>query len=60
MHVALIALIPLLHILLVVGLVVAAGAQLKRNPGLSGLLALIAAFVAAVTVLFFLTVLRGC
>lgn len=59
MQVALFALMPLLHILIVVVFVIGAVANMKKNPALSGVLALMAALSAMATAMFFLTVLSG-
>jgi hypothetical protein len=59
MQVAFFALLPLLHILVVVVFVVGAVANMKRSPALSGVLALVAALSAMITSWFFLALLRS-
>ena len=58
MQTPLLALLPLVHVVVVVILVIAAAANLRKNPGLAGLLALMAAGVAMMTVWFFTTLLH--
>jgi len=55
----LLALLPLLHIVLVVVLVIAAAANVRKNPGIAGLLALMAAGMATLTVWFFTSLLHS-
>lgn len=59
MQFAVLALLPLVHILLVVIFVIAAVANMKKSPALAGALAVMAALSGMVTVVFFLTILRG-
>jgi hypothetical protein len=59
MQVAFLALLPVFHIFLAVVCVVGAVANFRRNPGLAGFLALLAAVFVTVSVWFFLTVLQA-
>ncbi len=59
MQTPLMALLPLLHIILVVILVIAAAANIRKNPGVAGLLALLPAGAAMLTVWFFTTLLHS-
>lgn len=59
MQTALLGLVPLIHILLVVAFVVGAVVNARRNPGLAGLLALLALAFTTATVWLFLGILRG-
>ena len=59
MQTPLLALLPLLHIVLTVVLVIAAAANVRKNPGVAGLLALMAAGMATLTVWFFTTLLHS-
>ena len=53
------ALVPLLHIALTVALVIAAAVNVRKNPGVAGILALLAAGVAMLTVWLFTTLLSS-
>jgi len=59
MQFPILALLPLLHILAIVVFLIGAVANMKKNPALGGVLALMAAFCAMATVMFFMTLLRG-
>ena len=59
MQLPLLGLLPLLHILVVVVFLIGAVANMKKNPALGGVLALMAAFCAMAAVMFFVTLLRG-
>lgn len=59
MQVAFFALLPILHVLVAVLCVIGAAANLKKNPGLAGLLALLGAASVMIAVWFFLTVLNA-
>lgn len=58
MQTPLLALVPLLHIALVVVFVIAAVVNVRKNPAVAGLLALMAAACAVLTVWFFITLLH--
>jgi hypothetical protein len=59
MQLPLLALLPLLHIFAVVVFLVGAVANIKKNPALGGVLALLSAFCAMAAVMFFMVLLRG-
>jgi hypothetical protein len=59
MQTPLLALLPLLHICLVVVFVIAAAANVRKNPAVAGLLALMAAGFAVLTVWFFISFLHA-
>lgn len=59
MQTPLMALLPLLHVVVLVILVIAAAANMRKNPGVAGLLALLAAGVAMLTVWFFTSLLHS-
>ncbi len=59
MQTPLLALLPLLHIFLVVVFVIAAAANVRKNPAVAGLLALMAAGFAMLTVWFFISLLHA-
>jgi len=59
MQTPLLALLPLLHILLVVIFVIAAAATVRKNPGVAGLLALTALGFAVLAASFFRTLLHS-
>ncbi|MEJ2086649.1 MAG: hypothetical protein P8Y44_13400 [Acidobacteriota bacterium] len=59
MHVAFLALLPALHILVAVLCILGAAANLKKNPGLAGFFALLAAASVTVAVWFSISVLHA-
>ncbi len=59
MQTPLLALLPLLHICLVVVFVTAAAANVRKNPAVAGFLALMAAGFAVLTVWFFISLLHA-